>query len=62
MYTLQKHFLEVIAQFTMTTHSSILENSMDTETWQVTIHGVTKSRILQSDCHSFTYLQEGCKL
>ena len=60
--TYAENFLEAIAQFTMTTHSSILKNSMDTGTWQATVHGVTESRLLHSDCHSFTYLQEGCEL
>ena len=41
----------------MATHSSILawkilwtENSMDREAWWATVHGVTESRTLLSDC------------
>ena len=37
----------------MVTHScySCLENAMDREAWQVTVHGVTKSQTRPSDFH-----------
>ena len=40
----------------MATHSSnsCLENSLDRESWQATVHGVAKSRIRLSDFHSLS--------
>ena len=34
---------------------SCLENSMDKEIWQATVHGVTKSRTRLSDFHTHTH-------
>ena len=38
----------------MSTHSSILENSMDVGAWQAVVHGVAKSQTQLSE-HKHTY-------
>ena len=39
-------------------HYFCLENSMDREAWQATVHGVTKSQTWLSDSHSLTHAFE----